>query len=984
MKLKVKDFNKAGKKLVKKGTILYCIGLVLLMQLSCDSLKTDYTKLVNVFIGSQGEGNTYPGATYPFGAVQLSPDTGLEGPAHTSYKYNHNSIIGFSHTHLNGVGEPEYRDILVMPGTGDLQWNPGSADNPENGYRSRFSHDNEEAYPGYYSVLLEDYNVQAELTSTLRAGFHRYTFPKSDQSHIIFDLEFPGGDAEELLIHQVSDNTIQGLRRSHGWAYNQYVFFYAEFSKPFKSILLAIDNKVSKDALVAKGKNVKAAIHYDTKEGEQILVKVGISAVSMDGAKKNLEQEIPHWNFDKTVKECETAWNKELSRIDIEGGTPDQRTFFYTSMYNACKSPDIYMDVDGRYRGIDGKIHQANGFTNYTVFSLWDTFRALHPLLTIIDQERTNEFIKALLQKYEDGGRLPMWALAGNYTDDMLGYHSVPVIADAYMKGIRDYDVKKAFEAVKHSAELDKLGLKYYKKIGYLPFDRQGESVSKTLEYCYNDWCISQMAQTLGTGEEKKRYHQRAHFYKNVFDKSTDFMRGKSLDREWLAPFDPLLNSAYSEGNAYQYMFVPHDIEGLIAEMGGDAKFSSWLDKLFHLEKEGGKTGFGQYEHGNEPSHHLAYLYNFTGEAWKTQRWVSKIVRELHPNAPLGLSGNDDCGQMSAWYILSSMGFYSVTPGQDIYVIGSPLFPKTEINLENGNTFTVRANGVSDNNIYIQSASLNGNPYTKTYIRHEDIMSGSELVFEMGPEPNKEWGKEKADRPYSKNGNAIASLPYIRSGETLFSDHTTIELDCDTEGAEIRYTLDGTEPTKNSQLYGTAFILSESSILKMRSFHPNMESSIVIEHKLQKASPYPASTLLTSNRKLTYRYFERFFVTTEDMDGLKPLENGLADKFTIDKAKLDNYFGFEFNGYIRVPKDGIYTFYLASNDGSRMFINSQEIIENDANHGSIEEQGKIALQKGFHSIRVRYFQCGGGKGLKASWSGPGFEKEEIPGEVLWH
>jgi len=960
--------------------------LIVLVLGSCVDRNKDYTKLVNVFIGTEGDGNTFPGATMPFGAVQLSPDTGLEGAAKFgSYKYNHNTIIGFSHTHLNGVGEPEYRDVLMMPTVGEVKLTPGDENNTSTGYRSKFNHKNETASPGYYSVLLDDYKVKVELTSTLRAGFHKYTFPKTDEAHIILDLAFPGGDAEDLILKKISDTEIEGLRRSHGWAYDQYVYFVAQFSKSFSSLDIAVDEIIKKGETEARGKNVKAVINYETNKDEEVYVKVGVSAVSIEGARKNLQAEIPDWNFNTIVAKAKDAWNKELGKIEIEGGTKDQQTFFYTSMYHACMSPDIYMDVDGKYRGIDRNVHQGKeGFTNYTVFSLWDTFRALHPLFTIIDQERTNDFVKSLLQKYDDGGRLPMWALAGNYTDDMLGYHAVPVIADAYVKGIRGYDVEKAYKAVKHSAELEKLGLKYYKKIGYLPYDRQAESVSKTLEYCYNDWSISQMAKEMGTKEDYKWYHQRAHFYKNVFDKTSGFMRGKSLDRKWLEPFDPLKNSAYSEGNAYQYMFVPHDTEGLIIEMGGEQKFSNWLDELFSLKSDEEHEGsIGQYWQGNEPSHHLAYQYNYVGEAWKTQKLVYQILTELHSSTPRGLSGNDDCGQMSAWYILSSLGFYSVAPGQDIYVIGSPLFKKATVNLENGKKFIVKANNISADNYYIQSATLNGKTYSNSFLRHKDIMDGSELVFEMGPKPNKEWGNKKDERPYSENGDIITSLPYIKSGKKLFSNNTKIDLGCDTENAEIRYTLDDSEPTENSSLFKKPIKILESTILKMRSFHKEIESSVTITYEIEKAEFNEPINLNSVKQGMHYDYFERFFVSTEDMDDLTPFESGIMNKFTIENAKVESYFGYQYKAYIKVPTDGIYTFYLESNDGSRLFIDSEELIENEANHGAVEETGVIALKKGFHKIKVRYFQCGGGKALKVSWDGPDFSKKEIKENDLY-
>lgn len=969
-----------------KGFKYLSFILVFVLINSCTDKKKDYTKYVNVFIGTEGDGNTFPGATMPFGSVQLSPDTGLKGPAKFgSYKYNHNSIIGFSHTHLNGVGEPEYRDVLMMPTVGKVQLSPGDVEDTSTGYRSKFDHKNENAGPGYYSVLLDDYNVKVELTSTLRAGFHKYTFPETDQAHIILDLTFPYGDAEELFIKKVSDTEIEGLRRSHGWAYDQYVYFVAKFSKPFSSVELYQNDELVKDNDQVYGTNTKAVFNFQTKNKEEILVKVGISAVSTEGARKNLEAEIPNWNFIDVVQKAKEAWNKELGKIEIEGGTKDQQVFFYTSMYHASMSPDIYMDVDGKYRGIDRKVHQGKeGFTNYTVFSLWDTFRALHPLFTIIDQKRTNDFVRSLLQKYDDGGRLPMWPLAGNYTDDMLGYHAVPVIADAYVKGIRGYDVEKAFEAVKHSAELDKLGLKYYKKIGYLPFDRQGESVSKTLEYSYDDWCIAQMAKIMGEKNDYQRYHQRAHFYENVFDAGTGFMRGKSFDRKWLEPFDPLKNSAYSEGNAYQYMFVPQDIDGLIEKMGGDRKFSIWLDELFSLDPKGDNNGFGQYHHGNEPSHHLAYLFNFSGEAWKTQKWVHKILTELHPNAPKGLAGNEDCGQMSAWYILSAMGFYSVTPGQDIYVIGTPLFEKVTIHLENGKNFVIKAKNISTDNYYIQSATLNGKPYTKSYLKHQDIMNGGELKFILGSQPDKEWGTDKKDRPYSENGNKVVRVPYIKTGEQLFLKSTVVELGCDTNGAKIYYTLDGSVPTKNSRCYLSPFKISDSETLTIKAFYKGMDPSMAVGFKFRKASFKEAVIKTEMKSGLKYDYYKRFFVSTEDMDDLKPDESGTMDTFTIEHADREIYFGYQFRGFIKVPKDGIYTFYLLSNDGSRLFIDEKELIENEANHGAIEEPGRIALKKGFHTIKVRFFQCGGGKALKVSWKGPGFSKKEIKEGYLYH
>ncbi len=953
---------------------LFVIPCFFVLFLNSCTPKQDnrYTSMVNLFIGSQGDGNTFPGVSLPFGGVQLSPDTRM---AHGSYSYLDHTLFGFSHTHLNGVGEPEYCDILFMPTVGEVRLHWGEPNQPGSGYLSTFSHQDEIAIPGYYSVLLKDYRVKAELTATMRAGFHKYTFPKSEESHVIIDLAYPFG-AELLNIRKVSDTEIEGLRRSHGWAWDQYVYFVARFSKPFSSLQIAVDEVIKDGLSEASGKNIKAVVNFRTSDQEEILVKVGLSAVSAEGARKNLDAEIPDWNFAGTRKLAEKAWNKELGKIDVEGGTHDEQVSFYTSMYHAFLSPDIFMDVDGRYRGIDHKIHQAEGFNNYTVFSLWDTFRALHPLFTIVQQERSNDFIQSLLQMYRDGGRLPMWPLAGNYTDDMLGYHAVPVIVDAYMKGIRGYDAEEAFKAICHSAQLDKLGLKYYKKIGYLPYDRQGESVSKTLEYCYDDWCIAQMAKAMGKDKEYHLYHQGAHFYENVFDQTVGFMRGRAMDRSWYEPFDPFVNSAYSEGNAWQYMFVPHDVEGLISLMGGDSKFNQWLDSLFSMKSDK-KWMIGEYAHGNEPSHHLAYMYNYSGEAWKTQQIVRRILTEMYLNKPEGLSGNEDCGQMSGWYILSAMGFYSVAPGQEIYVIGSPLFEKATINLENGKKFIIHAKNNSDKNIYIQSATLNGKPYSKSYIRHNDIVNGGELVFEMGSSPNKSWGTAKEDRPYSENGDPVIQPPYIKSGDTLFMNATTITLACDTKNSTIRYTLDGADPDEKSTLYTKPFEVKGTTILKMISFDKDSKPGNVVTYKLDKAVLNEPVVLPAKKHGLNYLYYDRFFVSAEDLDIVQPESSGVIESFTIAKRPKETYFGYKYSGYIYAPQDGIYTFYLASNDGSRLYIDDKEIVENDANHAAIVEPGNVALKAGLHRIVLNYFQCGGGKGLKLEWSGPGVSRREV-------
>ncbi len=728
----------------------------------------DNTMYVNAFIGTGGHGHTFPGATTPYGMVQLSPDTRTIGwDACGGYHYTDSSIIGFSHTHLSGTGISDLGDILFMPFVGEAKIDSGMPDNPDLGYRSRFSHDDEEAEPGYYSVMLKDYNIKAELTATARTGFHKYTFPENEQAGVIIDLahNIYGDRRPEHTFKVISDTEVEGLKQSSGWAEDQYVYFYAKFNKPF-SYKIFENSELLDSGEVSKGKNVKAVLFFDMEDKEELLAKVGISAVDNQGAKSNLENENPGWDFGQIKMEAHNKWKEELGKINITGGTQDQRTIFYSSLYHSAISPYVFNDVDGRYRGMDNKIHQTEGSDMYTVFSLWDTFRANHPLKTIIDPERNNAFINSLLTQYDQGGVLPMWELVGNYTGCMIGYHAVPVIVDAYNKGERDFDVEKAYKAIVEASEYRTEGILFPSEgvkeklmpkakqqnieLGYIPADLSTQSVSKALEYAYNDWCIAQMAKELGKMDDYERYMERSGRYANYYDSETGFMRGKNSDGKWREPFDPRFSmhrkDDYTEGNAFQWSwFVPQDVEGLIELVGGKEQFITKLDTLFatssHLvgdEVSGDITGLiGQYAHGNEPSHHISHMYNFAGLSWKTQMINDQIMNDLYFNDPNGVAGNEDCGQMSAWYVLNAMGFYSFCPGKPVYSIGRPLFDKVEIPLTNGNTFTVRAKNNSIENKYVQSVKLNGTELTKPFFTHEDIINGGVLEFEMGVTANK-------------------------------------------------------------------------------------------------------------------------------------------------------------------------------------------------------------------------------------------------------
>ncbi|MBK8946875.1 MAG: GH92 family glycosyl hydrolase [Ignavibacteriae bacterium] len=818
--------------------------------------QTDYTKYVNTFIGTAEHGHTYPGASLPFGMMQLSPDTGTEGWDWCSgYHASDNSIMGFSHTHLSGTGVGDYGDILFMPVTGDVKFNAGSKENPDEGYRSRFNQSTEKSSPGYYSVFLEDYKVGVELTTSKRSGIHKYKFSENS-GNLIIDLVHGIQDAAiETYIKIIDNNKIEGYRTSSGWAKKHTIYFYAEFSQIISENILQLDGKELNDKS-AKGQYVKAALKFNFNSDNELLVRIGISHVSIEGAKKNLLTEIPNWNFNKVKNNAAEIWNNWLSRIEVVGGTENQKITYYTSLYHAFLAPNIFSDVDKKYIGMDGKIKIAEDFDMYTIFSLWDTFRALHPLITILDEKLTNDLIKSLIAKYDESGLLPVWELASNETNTMIGYHSIPVIVDAFIKGIKNYDIEKAYRAMVKSSMQDERGLVYYKKMGFIPMDKAHDAVSSTLEYAYDDWCIAIMAKELGKETDYKYYMSRAKNYINMFDTKTKFMRGRYYSGEWSKNFDPISPSylgsgEFTEGNSWQYSwFVPQDIIGLKKLIGGSELFKLKLDSLFTLQVDYEKyqmpsdvTGLiGQYAQGNEPSHHIAYLYNFCGYPWETQNILRKIMDDFFHAGRNGLCGNEDCGQMSAWYSLSAIGFYPVLPGSNQYVIGSPLFDKVTIHQENGKDFTIIANNNSNKNKFIQSAKLNGSSYNKLFFTHNDLRNGSTLEFEMNSEPNKNFGKEQSSQPFSEISNEFSQVKYEKyfspvahPHKNLFANTIKIELDNFNEGTEIRYSLDNSEPTLNSFKYTNPFVIEKSIILKAKVFGNDLLPSDVLEKSFTKS-----------------------------------------------------------------------------------------------------------------------------------------------------
>ena len=739
----------------------------------------DYTKYVNPLIGTSKMGHVFPGATAPFGMVQLSPQTNFQVMFNADgsynketyeycagYQYRDTTIIGFSHTNLSGTGHSDLGDFLVMPTTGKLVLQPLQTKDGQKGFYSTFSHDNEQASPGYYKVNLDSYNIKAELTSTERVGFHKYTFPKSTYAHIILDLVYNiyHHDNKNVWtsIRVENDSLVTGYRQTKGWARDKKVFFAMQFSKPFKSYGHKKYDKVIYDGFYRRfkqdenfpemaGKDIRAYFNFDTQKDESILIKFALSSVSTQGALKNLQAEITNWDFNKTRNQTKEKWNKELSKIQVETLTQADKITFYTALYHTCLSPIIYEDVDGNYRGLDQNIHQSDGFVNYTVFSLWDTYRALHPLFNIIQPERNNDMIKSMLAHYNQSVHkmLPIWSHYANENWCMIGYHATSVIADAMAKNVGDFDKQKALMASVSTANVP-----YFAAIGdyinyhYVPNEANPSSVSITLEYAYNDWCIAQMAKQVGNTKIEKQFLNRSTYYKNVYDPSIQFMRPKLADGSFKTNFDPMdtHGQGFIEGNAWNYgLYVPQNLDSMIIMMGGKERMTNHLDSLFtmqiddkYIEKHEDITRdgiIGNYVHGNEPGHHIPYLYNWTGCPEKTQQRVRNILTTMYAPTVDGLCGNDDAGQMSAWYIFSSLGFYPVTPGSNYYALGSPLVKQAKILLSNGKTLTIIANNQSDKNVYVKSVSVNGKVINGTKLLHSDIINGGTIIFEMTTTP---------------------------------------------------------------------------------------------------------------------------------------------------------------------------------------------------------------------------------------------------------
>ena len=797
---------------MKKLIILAVLMATMPGLLSARVPGTKYADLVNPFVGTDFHGHTFPGAAYPFGMIQLGPDTREDNwDGCSGYHYSDRVIKGFSHTHLSGTGCADLCDIRVMPVVGydDIV--------AEEKYESPFSHDNESAYPGYYRVHLDRWDIEAELTVGRRLGVHRYTYPRRENPQLIIDLG-PRDIVLESHIEKAGDYAIQGWRRSKSWAQDQMIYFYMEFSRPIAAGQIS-DKEGGATALLTFGKAGGRS------RERELVVQAGISSVSMANARANIESE-SGWkkngilSFDILRESTRRDWDKFLSKIEVEGDKEDMRVF-YTALYHTALAPALYSDVNGEYRGMDMKVHKADGYERYHIFSLWDTYRTLHPLFNIIERERTVDFIKSMLSIYDEGGKLPMWELCGNETNCMIGYSAAPAIADALAKGITGFDVRKAFKGMLATSNKAELGIDVYRDNGLVLAEKEQESVSKTLEYSLDDWCIAQVAKYLGDSREYENYMKRAKYWRNIYDPSTGFMRPR-VNGIWLDPFDPTeVNVHYTEANSWQYSFhVQHDINTLMELSGGESSMIDWLDELFTSSSEtsGWKSAdmtgmIGQYAQGNEPSHHIAYLYAYAGAPYKTQKIVRQIMSELFTSQPDGLCGNEDCGQMSAWYVMSALGFYPVTPGSDVYVFGSPLFRNAVVHLENGRDFTIRSPRSDRRNIYISHVMRDGYPYSRSYFHHSDIEQGRTFIIGMSEEPVVSFGSKPENRPVAECEGPFVANPWFKTASPVFNAFTKVEIEALDSDWRIWYQTvpEGGMPGGDFEPYERPFTVSRNS-----------------------------------------------------------------------------------------------------------------------------------------------------------------------------
>ena len=930
---------------------------------------------VDPMIGTGFHAHTYPGATAPFGMVQLSPDTRVGGwDACSGYHYSDNTILGFSHTHLSGTGCADLSDILFYPTVKPVKADGDAYECPAH----IFSHDDEVAKPGYYSVVMDNGAIMAELTATPRTGVHRYTFNEGDVRAIVIDLKHTVAAPDETFkssnFKLISDTEIQGYKNTDAFVLDQHQYFSARFSEPFKAEILS-------DAY---------ALLTFAPDVDEVTAAVSLSAVSYENAQANGLAEVPVLDFDKVKAEAHAAWAEEMNDIVVKGGTKAQKINFYTAVYHTKICPNLMSDVDGSFRRHDntiGKVAQGNSY--YSTFSIWDTFRAWNPLQTIINTELVDDMVYSMLEMYRYSGELPLWPLCSGETNCMIGYHAVSVIADAYMKGIRNFDAEYALEAMVKSSNINRKGSELYTKHDFLPANRAKESVSITLEFVYDDWTIARMAEALGKEDIAKEYYERALNYMNVFDGSTCFFRGRNLDGTWVTPFQPSATGRdFTEATPWHYrFFVPHDVNGLMKNYPSKEAFIKALDDLFTLETEmdievSDVTGLkGQYAHGNEPSHHMAYLFSYVGQPWKTQKYTRELLDEMYMPTPDGIIGNEDAGQMSAWYVLSALGFYSVCPGSNEFVLTTPLFDEAVVKHANGKTLTIKAAGAAKKH-YVKDVALNGQKIDVNYITYDQIMNGGELVYTLSAEPCMERGTAPEAAPYSLTKADIVPAPYTEAQSYLFEGNLEVELKVNAD-AQIRYTLDGSEPTEKSPLYESPFTITKSCVIKAKAFKGGLESRTMVLDAV-KAENIPAVSRKLTVNGVNYEYYEGTMFKTDMIRKGTLVEKGTMPEPTIANARLTDHYGYVFEGYVNVPEDGIWEFMTKTDDGSVMYVDGQLVVDNDGGHAEVLASGRIALAKGFHKYQILYFEDYEGEAFSWGWKAPGqTEFTSVPKDVLF-
>lgn len=975
---------------MKVRNIIHMACLAALLA-ACTSQKENPVDFIDPFIGTGFHGHTYPGATVPFGAVQLSPDTRAGNwDACAGYHYDDSTLTGFSHTHLSGTGCIDLGDLLIRPTTQTVDPSRQPMYAP-----AAFRHEDEKAEAGYYAVLLHEEGIRAELTATAHTGVHRYTFPKESTPTIIVDLKHSLDNEHiyESSLQVVNPHEITGMRNTRGWSDNQRIYFVIQCSQPFEKATL-VSNQKALEGKEAEGTDLQALLKFKDHTSEPIVMKVGLSIVSVENARENLQAEVEGFDFDAVKQAAYHTWNDAVSAIKVEGGTEEQKTNFYTALYHSMVVPNVVSDVNGQYRRHDQTIGQlSQGTVQYSTFSLWDTFRAWNPMMTLIDTTLVTNMIHSFLHIYDASGELPLWPLSAGETGTMIGYHSASVIADAYMKGIRGFDAEKALEALVVSSEKNQKGADYYISKGFIPSNIKKESISCLLEFAYDDWCIAQLAQALGKQEIYDTYIRRSQQYLNVFDGATRFFRPKRMDGNWETPFNPNeVGRAYTEATAWQYrFFVPHDVNGMVQLFGGKEAFTSALDDIFHTDAQVDGdlvdiTGLiGQYAHGNEPSHHIAYLYNYIGQPWKTQAMTRRLLDEMYAPTPEGIVGNEDCGQMSAWYILSSLGLYAVCPGSNEFTFTTPLFEKATLQLANGKTLTITANH-PEKNLYIDKVELNGKEIETNFVTYEQLMGGGELHFSLTDQPNRKRGVTADSAPYSFTKEAVVSIPYVDKDLNLFMDSVTVNLATATAGATVHYTLDGSEPTQQSPIFNAPLVLKNTTQINAKAFKDGFQPSSTLSILATKAVLNRGKIILDHQPKngTTYKYYEGHFQKVADTQQKHFVEKGIVSEPSLDKARQEDHYGFEFSGLIDVPEDGVYTFQTRSDDGSVLYIDQTLVVDNDGSHAAIPATGSIALKKGWHSYRLLYIEDYEGQHLSWAWKLPSGEKlEPIPASRLY-